>query len=118
MSMRTLCSSITNAADVLRRADAVCFDVDSTVITSEGIDDLADYLGCKEKVAELTAKAMGGSMPFHEALALRLDAMRYVSFANIRRHRRRAGMSYASSRALVDPRRRRSRPCSRKTQRS
>ncbi len=32
-------------------ADAVCFDVDSTVITGEGLDDLADYCGCGEEVA-------------------------------------------------------------------
>merc|ERR1719478_882182 len=67
---------VQHAADALRAADAVCFDVDSTVITSEGIDDLAAFLGCGEKVAELTAQAMGGSMPFHEALALRLSAMK------------------------------------------
>merc|ERR1719478_1380489 len=67
---------VQHAADCLRKADAVCFDVDSTVITSEGIDDLAAFLGCGEKVAELTAQAMGGSMPFHEALALRLSAMK------------------------------------------
>lgn len=69
-------SSSNLARTLLRRADAVCFDVDSTVIQSEGIDDLAKYLNKYEVVAELTAKAMGGSMPFHEALALRLDAMR------------------------------------------
>jgi len=67
---------VTHAQAALRGAQAVCFDVDSTVITSEGIDDLAAYLGCGEKVAELTAQAMGGSMPFHEALALRLSAMK------------------------------------------
>ena len=43
--------------------------------TSEGIDDLARFLD-GDKVKELTAKAMGGSMPYHEALELRLNAMR------------------------------------------
>ena len=32
-----------------RRADAVCFDVDSTVITNEGIDDLAEFCGVGDK---------------------------------------------------------------------
>ena len=68
---------VEHAKRVLERADAVCFDVDSTVVTSEGIDDLAAHLetlkpGVGAKVAELTAKAMGGSVPFHEALAARL----------------------------------------------
>ena len=40
--------------------------VDSTVIISEGIDDLATYLGVGNQVAALTASAMGGAVPFHE----------------------------------------------------
>ena len=38
-------NSVSKAKKVLRNANAVCFDVDSTVIQSEGIDDLAHYLG-------------------------------------------------------------------------
>lgn len=63
------------AQATLRSADAVCFDVDSTVITKEGIDELAEFLGVGEKVAELTHAAMEGGMPFHEALAARLAIM-------------------------------------------
>jgi phosphoserine phosphatase len=54
----------------------VCFDVDSTVCTDEGIDELAAYCGAGEAVAALTAKAMGGSVPFQDALAARLDLIR------------------------------------------
>ena len=36
-----------------READAVCFDVDSTVIREEGCDELARFLGKAEEVAEL-----------------------------------------------------------------
>merc|ERR1740138_1547178 len=77
--MRGLASAtgtrVDHARACIKAADAVCFDVDSTVITTEGIDDLAAFLGCGDKVAALTAQAMGGSMPFHEALALRLSAL-------------------------------------------
>lgn len=62
--------------DLLRTATGVCFDVDSTVCTDEGIDELAAFLGVGDRVAALTASAMGGSVPFHEALAARLDVMR------------------------------------------
>ena len=41
---------------IFRKAQAVCFDVDSTVVTDEGIDVLAAYLGKGEAVAELTRK--------------------------------------------------------------
>ena len=37
---------------IWRSADAVCLDVDSTVITGEGLDDLAEFCGCGEEVAQ------------------------------------------------------------------
>lgn len=61
-----------HVVQALRDAPAVCFDVDSTVITVEAIDEFAAFAGKKEAVAALTAKAMGGSVPFHEALEARL----------------------------------------------
>ena len=36
-----------------RQADAVCFDVDSTVIVDEGIDELAAFCGVADQVKEL-----------------------------------------------------------------
>lgn len=60
------------ALDLVRKANAFCFDVDSTVITVEGIDELANFAGKKDAVAALTRQAMGGSVPFHEALEQRL----------------------------------------------
>lgn len=59
--------------ELWRNADAVCFDVDSTVCLDEGIDELAEFCGAGKAVAEWTAKAMGGSVPFEEALAARLS---------------------------------------------
>jgi phosphoserine phosphatase len=60
---------------ILKSSQAVCFDVDSTVCTDEGIDELAAFLGAGEAVAEWTRKAMGGGVPFQEALKARLDLM-------------------------------------------
>lgn len=59
--------------DIWRNADAVCFDVDSTVCLDEGIDELADFCGAWKAVAEWTSKAMSGSVPFEDALAARLS---------------------------------------------
>eukprot|EP01018_Ginkgo_biloba_P014779 Gb_23485 [translate_table: standard] len=61
---------------IWRYADAVCFDVDSTVCVDEGIDELAEFCGAGEAVAAWTSKAMGGSVPFEEALAARLSLFR------------------------------------------
>ena len=62
-----------SAREALRAADAVCFDVDSTVISEEGIDMLAGFVGQGNEVAEWTAKAMGGGVKFEDALKARLD---------------------------------------------
>lgn len=42
-----------------RTADAVCFDVDSTVCVDEGIDELAEFCGAGKAVAEWTARLFG-----------------------------------------------------------
>lgn len=39
--------------ELLKQADAVCFDVDSTVCTGEGIDDLAFRCGKEDQVKEM-----------------------------------------------------------------
>jgi len=69
-------NDIPGAMYALANADAVCFDVDSTVIQEEGIDVLAASLGKGQEVADFTAKAMGGSMKFEDALAARLELMK------------------------------------------
>ncbi|KAL3150327.1 hypothetical protein ABBQ32_000172 [Trebouxia sp. C0010 RCD-2024] len=58
-----------------RSAQAVCFDVDSTLCEDESIDELADFLGVGQEVAEMTANAMGGSVKFEDALQMRLAVM-------------------------------------------
>lgn len=59
-----------------RSAQAVCFDVDSTVSPDEGIDVLAAHAGVGEQVAALTRSAMGGNVLFQDALRARLDLIR------------------------------------------
>lgn len=38
---------------IWRAADAVCFDVDSTVVKEEGIDELAKFCGKGDEVSRL-----------------------------------------------------------------
>jgi len=68
--------NVSQAVEVLRRSDIVCFDVDSTVIKEEGIDELAKFCGKGAEVERLTREAMGGSMTFQEALRRRLNIIR------------------------------------------
>ncbi|CAD7089357.1 unnamed protein product [Hermetia illucens] len=67
---------VAQAAEILNNSDIVCFDVDSTVIREEGIDELARYCGKGTEVARLTKEAMKGSVTFQDALKLRLDIIR------------------------------------------
>jgi phosphoserine phosphatase len=68
--------SVLKAKEIFAKAQAVCFDVDSTVIMEEGIDVLAAYKGVGEAVSEMTRKAMGGNMKFEDALASRLEIIK------------------------------------------
>ncbi|KAL6780966.1 hypothetical protein ACKKBG_A09215 [Auxenochlorella protothecoides x Auxenochlorella symbiontica] len=62
-------------ATVLKTADAICFDVDSTFCEDESIDELAAFIGVGEAIATMTAQAMGGVVTFQESLAARLGIM-------------------------------------------
>lgn len=73
-------STKAEVVELWRNAEAVCFDVDSTVVTEEGIDVLADHCGAGEAVAAWTLKAMGGSVPFHVGNMLFLVINIYVCF--------------------------------------
>ena len=68
--------NVAEAREVLKKSNIVCFDVDSTVILEEGIDELALFCGKGPEVAALTKEAMGGHMTFQEALKKRLDIIR------------------------------------------
>lgn len=47
-------------------------DMDSTMIGQECIDELADFAGIKEQIAEITERAMQGELDFAEALTERV----------------------------------------------
>lgn len=55
-----------------RRKKLLITDMDSTVITVECIDELADYMGLKDKVSAITERAMNGELEFAEALIERV----------------------------------------------
>ncbi|XP_060865924.1 phosphoserine phosphatase [Metopolophium dirhodum] len=62
--------------DLWREADAVCFDVDSTVIQEEAIDEVAKFCNKGSEVQKLTSSAMSGKMDFREALSARLQIIK------------------------------------------
>jgi phosphoserine phosphatase len=50
----------------------LAMDMDSTLITIECIDEIADHAGIKDRVAAVTASAMRGEIDFRESLARRV----------------------------------------------
>ncbi|XP_071648696.1 phosphoserine phosphatase isoform X2 [Temnothorax longispinosus] len=65
-------TSLENIKNIWKTADAVTFDVDSTVITEEAIDELANFCGKGEEITKLTKRAMQGDMTFQQSLSVRL----------------------------------------------
>jgi phosphoserine phosphatase len=55
-----------------RNRRLVCFDMDSTLIEAEVIDELAKAAGVGEKVSEITERAMAGELDFDASFAERL----------------------------------------------
>jgi len=54
------------------RVRVVALDMDSTLITIECIDEIADVLGIKSQVAAITARAMRGEIEFRDSLVRRV----------------------------------------------
>ncbi len=59
-----------------RRKALLLSDMDSTIVTAETLDELADYAGLKEKISEITARAMNGEIKFEDALAERVGMLK------------------------------------------
>ncbi|MBN8807615.1 MAG: phosphoserine phosphatase SerB [Sphingomonas sp.] len=59
-----------------RRKKLIVADMDSTMITVECIDELADYAGIKAEVAAVTEAAMRGELDFEQALDARVALLK------------------------------------------
>ncbi len=60
------------AAKQLASFKLVVFDMDSTLINIECIDELADFAGRKTEVSEITEAAMRGELDYRESLQKRV----------------------------------------------
>jgi phosphoserine phosphatase len=63
----------------------VAMDMDSTLITIECIDEMADLQGIKPQVAAITASAMRGEIEYHESLRRRLALLEGMDEAALQR---------------------------------
>jgi phosphoserine phosphatase len=66
-----------------RRKKLLLADMDSTIIQCECIDELADFLGIKEKVSHITEAAMRGEIDFKGALRERVTLLKGLKVSDL-----------------------------------
>jgi phosphoserine phosphatase len=59
-----------------RRKQILIADMESTIIENEMLDELADFVGLRAEVAEITRRAMNGELDFATALAERVALLK------------------------------------------
>ena len=76
-------------------------DMDSTMITIECIDELADYAGIKPQIAEVTERAMRGELDFESALDARVALLKGLEESAIDRCHAERVVLMPGARALI-----------------
>ena len=89
-------------------------DMDSTLITIECIDEIADLVGIKREVAAITAAAMRGELKFAESLTRRVALLAGLPVRELERVyvERRRSLAGSRADAAADSGRPARRPCS------
>lgn len=59
-----------------RRKRLLAADLESTIIENEMLDELADFVGMRAEISEITRRAMNGELDFEQALAARVALLR------------------------------------------
>ncbi|HPF79009.1 MAG TPA: phosphoserine phosphatase SerB, partial [Alphaproteobacteria bacterium] len=73
----------TRTAD--RRKKLLIADMDSTIVTTETLDELAAEAGIKDQIATITERAMRGELDFHAALKERVGLLKGLPAAALKR---------------------------------
>jgi phosphoserine phosphatase len=60
-------------------------DMDSTLITIETVDELADMVGLKQEVAAITAQAMRGEIEYDQSLRQRVELLKGLEESALQR---------------------------------
>jgi phosphoserine phosphatase len=86
---------------VNRRKKLLVADMDSTMIEQECIDELADAVGIKDQVADITRRAMNGELDFEQALRTRVGLIKGLERTVIEEIRRERITLAPGGRALI-----------------
>ena len=66
-----------------RRKRLLIADMDSTIIIGESLDELAEHAGIRDRIAEITARAMRGELDFEGALKERVGMLKGLPASTI-----------------------------------
>jgi phosphoserine phosphatase len=66
-----------------KRKKVIVFDMDSTIVDGEIIDEMAQLIGAREKIKALTAKGMEGEMSFAQSLRTRVSLLRGLGIKSL-----------------------------------
>ena len=73
------CEVILQPASIYRRHKRLCvFDMDSTLIQQEVIDEISAFVGVKDQVSAITERAMNGELDFSASLKARVALLKGV----------------------------------------
>jgi len=106
-SAREILAGAVDGIDVIvqpaahRRKKLLVADMDSTMITVECIDELADYAGIKDRIAAVTEAAMRGELDFAEALDARVALLKDLEASAIDRCRAERVQIMPGAKALI-----------------
>ena len=83
-----------------RNRRLVVFDMDSTLIRSEVIDELAVEAGVGDQVAEITERAMRGELDFNESFSARVALLKGLDEGALERVRERIQLTEGAQRLV------------------
>jgi phosphoserine phosphatase len=83
-----------------RRKRLLVADMESTIIAEEMLDELAEAVGLRAEIAEVTARAMAGELDFEEALRARVGKLAGLSVRDLEQAAERMTFN-AGARTLV-----------------
>lgn len=71
----TLDVNVVTAEPQLRRNRLLVADMESTIIEQECLDELADFVGLRDRISDITARAMRGELDFEAAIKERVGLL-------------------------------------------
>ena len=84
-----------------RRKAVLVADMDSTIVTGETLDEMSEAVGLKDRIAEITRRAMNGELNFEEALRERVGMLQGLKEADVKATLDRVELSKGAKTAIA-----------------